>query len=346
MEFTIEEIAALLGGTIEGNPKAKIHKLAKIEEGDEGSISFLSNPKYENHLYSSNASAVIVQKDFSPKREVKSTLIRVEDPYSCFSSLLHEYQRRISTLKTGIESPSYIADSASVGEGIYRGAFSYIGEGSKIGDHVKIYPNAYVGDNVTIGDNTTLYAGCKIYPGTVIGSNCTIHSGAVIGSDGFGFAPQEDGTYNAIPQVGNVIIEDNVSIGANSTIDCATMESTVIRQGVKLDNLIQVAHNVDIGENTVIAAQAGVSGSSKIGKNCVIAGQVGIVGHLQIADKVIVGAQAGVTKSHNNPGTTILGSPAMDHLKFARITAGSRLLPDLGRRLKSLEREIEDLKSR
>jgi UDP-3-O-[3-hydroxymyristoyl] glucosamine N-acyltransferase len=312
MELTTQEIAHLVGGVVKGNDSLKINKVAKIQEASEGAISFLSNPKYENFIYTTDASAVLVNKTFIPKTELKTTLILVDDPYTSLTTLLEQYQRVRNIARVGIANPSFIGPGSEVGQNIYRGAFSYIGANCKIGNNVKIYPQVYIGDDVVIGDNTILHAGVKLYSNTVIGHHCTIHSGAVIGSDGFGFAPQPDGTYKNVPQVGNVVIGNHVDIGANTTIDCGTMGSTVIYDGVKLDNLIQIAHNVEIGKNTAIAAQAGISGSTKIGQNCLIAGQAGIIGHLTIANKTTVGAQAGVGKSILNENTAVLGSPAFD----------------------------------
>jgi UDP-3-O-[3-hydroxymyristoyl] glucosamine N-acyltransferase len=279
-----------------GNPLAQVYKLAKIEEGVEGSLTFLSNQKYQNYIYSTNASIVIVNKTFVPEREINTTLIKVDDAYASFSKLL-EYYNQVKLMKSGIEEPSVISDNVTYGENLYLGSFSYIGKNVVIGANVKIYPNTFVGDNVSIGDNTILFAGVKVYSESVIGANCAIHSGAIIGSDGFGFAPTEDGTFSKIPQIGNVIMEDYVDVGANTTIDRATLGSTIIRKGVKLDNHIQIAHNGEIGENTVIAAQTGVAGSTKIGNNCMIGGQVGIDGHLVIGNNVRVQAQSGIGKN-------------------------------------------------
>jgi UDP-3-O-[3-hydroxymyristoyl] glucosamine N-acyltransferase len=313
--------------------------LAKIQDAKEGQIAFLSNPKYEQFIYTTNASAVIVKRDFQPKKEIGSSLIRVDDPYVSFTVLLEEYHKMISFQKSGVEQPSFIGDNSTAGENLYRGAFSYIGSNVKIGSHVKIYPHVYVGDNTVIGDNSILYANVKLYAGTRLGNNCVIHAGTVIGSDGFGFAPLADGTYKTIPQLGNVIIEDNVTIGANTVIDCATMfgDSTIIRQGVKMDNLIQVAHNVEIGKNTVIAAQSGISGSTKIGENCIIGGQVGIVGHLTIANKTSFGAQAGVIKSVKEEGKKFFGTPSLELTEFLKAYAVFKKLPDLKERLQELE---------
>jgi UDP-3-O-[3-hydroxymyristoyl] glucosamine N-acyltransferase len=340
MEFTVSQIAAMLGGKVSGNENEKINMLAKIQDAKKGQIAFLSNPKYEQYIYTTQASAVIVKKDFQPKKELDTTLVLVEDPYISFTLLLEEYHKLVSFQKTGTEQPSFIGKDSTAGKNLYQGAFSYVGNGVKIGDNVKIYPHVYVGDNVTIGNNTILHANVKLYAGTRIGNNCVIHSGTVIGSDGFGFAPQADGTYKTIPQLGNVIIEDNVAIGANTVIDCATLfgDSTVVRQGVKLDNLIQVAHNVEIGKNTVIAAQTGISGSTKVGENCMIAGQVGIAGHLVIANNTSLGAQAGVPKSIKEEGQRLLGYPVFDIKEYFRSYAVFKQLPDLNHRLRELEK--------
>ncbi|HVD99416.1 MAG TPA: UDP-3-O-(3-hydroxymyristoyl)glucosamine N-acyltransferase [Cytophagaceae bacterium] len=346
MEFTAKEIAFLIGGTVKGSENLRVNKLAKIQEATPGSIAFLSNPKYENFIYETpETSVVIVSNDFEAKEEIKSTLIRVDDPYTSFSTLLEEYHKIVSFVKKGVENPSYIGENSATGENIYRGAFSYIGNNCKIGKNVKIYPQVFIGDNVTIGDNVILYAGVKIYSDTVIGNYCTIHSGAVLGSDGFGFAPQTDGSYKTIPQIGNVVIGNHVDIGANTTIDCATMGSTIIHDGVKLDNLIQIAHNVEIGQNTVIAAQAGVSGSTKIGENCMIGGQSGIIGHLTISKKTNIGAQSGVTKSITKENTAILGSPAFDYTSHLKSASVFKKLPDLQKRIEELEEKILHLQS-
>src|SRR6478736_6774968 len=293
MKFTAEQIAGILEGEIVGNPNVEVSRLSKIEEGTEGSLTFLSNPKYTNFIYTTKASITIVNDVFVPESPINTTLIKVNDAYKAFSKLV-EFYNQVKLNKSGIETPSFISESATYGENLYLGSFSYIGDNVVLGDNVKIYPGSFIGDNVNIGHNVTIFAGAKIYSETVIGNNCTIHSGAVIGADGFGYAPNEDGTYNKIPQIGNVIIEDNVDIGANSTIDRATLGFTIIKSGVKIDNQVQIAHNVEIGENTVIAAQTGIAGSTKIGKDCMIGGQVGIVGHLNIADKVKIAAQSGI----------------------------------------------------
>jgi len=342
MEFSISQIAAMLGGEVKGDGSEKINMLARIQDAKKGQIAFLSNPKYEQFIYTTLASAVIVKKDFQPKKNITCALIRVDDPYLSFTALLEEYHKLVSFQKTGIEQPSFIGENSTTGTNIYRGAFSYIGNNVKIGNHVKIYPLVFIGDNTVIGDNTILHPNVKLYAGTRVGANCVIHAGSVIGSDGFGFAPQEDGTYKTIPQLGNVLIEDNVTIGANTTIDCATMfgDSTTIRKGVKLDNLIQIAHNVEIGKNTVIAAQTGISGSTKVGENCVIAGQVGIAGHLVIANNTSVGAQAGIAKSVKEEGQRLLGYPVIDVKDYFRSYAVFKQLPDLNHRLRQLEKKV------
>jgi UDP-3-O-[3-hydroxymyristoyl] glucosamine N-acyltransferase len=345
MEFTINQVAAMLGGEVKGNGQDKISMLAKIQDGKKGQIAFLSNPKYEQYIYTTQASAVIVKKDFVPKKEINATLILVDDPYISFTALLEEYHKLISFQKAGVEQPCFIGENSTVGNSIYRGAFSYIGNNVKVGNNVKIYPHTFIGDDVTIGDNTVLHANVKLYAGTKVGSHCVLHSGAVIGSDGFGFAPQEDGSYKTIPQLGNVILEDHVVIGANTVIDCATLygDSTVIKQGVKLDNLIQIAHNVEVGKNTVIAAQSGVSGSTRIGENCVVAGQVGIAGHLVIANNTSFGAQSGIGKSVTKEGEKLMGSPVFDVKDFYKSYAVFKMLPDLNYRLKELEQRMEQI---
>lgn len=342
MEFTIHQIAAMLGGEVKGESNGKINMLAKIQDAKKGQIAFLSNPKYENFIYTTQASAVIVSKTFVPRKEITSTLILVDDPYLSFTVLLEEYHKLISFQKNGVEEPSFIGSNSVVGKNIYRGAFSYVGNNVKIGDNVKIYPHAFVGDNVQIGSNTILHSGTKLYADTKVGNNCVIHAGTVVGSDGFGFAPQPDGTYKTIPQLGNVIIEDNVTIGGNTVIDCATLfgDSTVIRKGVKLDNLIQIAHNVEIGKNTVIAAQTGISGSTKVGENSILGGQVGIAGHLVIANNTGIGAQAGIGKSIKTEGQKIIGSPAFDVSDYFKSYAVFKKLPDLNLRLRELEKKV------
>jgi UDP-3-O-[3-hydroxymyristoyl] glucosamine N-acyltransferase len=348
MEFTVNNLAAMLGGEVRGDGSVKINMLAKIQDAKKGQISFLSNPKYEQYIYTTQASAVIVNKDFVAKKNISTILILVDDPYSSFTALLEEYHKRISFQKTGIEQPSFIADDSIIGKDCYRGAFSYIGGNVKIGDNVKIFPHVYIGDNVSIGNNTILHSGVKIYAETKIGNHCVIHSGTVIGSDGFGFAPQGDGSYKTIPQLGSVIIEDHVAIGGNTVIDCATLfgDATIIRQGVKLDNLIQIAHNVEVGKNTVIAAQTGISGSTKVGENCIIAGQVGLAGHLVIANRTGLGAQSGVSKSIKEEGLKMMGSPAFEFGDYFKSYAIFKRLPDLQQRLRDLEVKIQKLQGR
>ncbi|MCK8493190.1 MULTISPECIES: UDP-3-O-(3-hydroxymyristoyl)glucosamine N-acyltransferase [Spirosoma] len=341
MEFTVKQIATLLGGEVAGNETLAIRKLAKIEEGRPGDISFLSNLKYEPHLYTTQATAVIVDRSFQPRKPVEAALIFVENSYTAFTRLLEEYHKLRSYARAGVEQPAFLGDGTQLGEQTYRGAFSYIGRNCRIGNNVKIYPHAYIGDNVRIGDNTIIHTGVRILDNCIVGQSCVIHPNAVIGSEGFGFAPQSDGTYKTIPQLGNVILEDFVNVGSNTTIDCATMGSTVIRQGAKLDNLIQIGHNVEIGKNTVIAAQTGISGSTKIGDNCTIAGQVGFAGHLNIANGTKVGAQSGVGKNVTEEGTAINSSPAFGLKESMRSLAVFRRLPDLDRRLNELEKKTE-----
>lgn len=342
MEFSIAQIAAMLSGEVKGDSAEKINMLAKIQDAKKGQIAFLSNPKYEHFIYTTQASAVIVKKDFQAKKEISAALILVDDPYSSFTALLEEYHKVITFQKVGVEQPSYIGQNTIEGENIYRGAFSYIGNNVRIGSNVKIYPHVFIGDNAVIGNDTILYPNVKIYAGTSIGNQCVIHAGVVIGSDGFGFAPQDDGSYKTIPQLGHVLIEDQVTIGANTVIDCATMfgDFTIIRKGVKLDNLIQIAHNVEIGKNTVIAAQTGVSGSTKVGENVMIAGQVGVVGHIEIANRTQIGAQSGILKSVKEEGLQINGTPAFELKPYFRSYAIFKRLPDLEDRLRELEKRI------
>lgn len=335
MKFTAAQIAGILEGEVVGNPNAEVYKLAKIEEGTEGSLTFLANPKYVNFIYSTAATITIVNDDFIPENELTTTLIKVQDAYSSFSKLL-EYYNQVKLMKSGIEQPSVISENVTYGEHLYLGSFSYIGKNVIIGNNVKIYPNCFIGDNVVIGDNCIFFAGVKIYSETEIGNDCNFHSGCIVGSDGFGFAPNEDGTFSKIPQIGNVVIEDNVEIGANTTIDRATLGTTHIRKGVKLDNHIQVAHNVEIGENTVIAAQTGIAGSTKIGNNCLIGGQVGIAGHLTIGNNVRVQAQSGIGKNITD-GEIIQGSPAFNYGDYSKSYVHFKNLP-------KIVNEIEDLK--
>jgi UDP-3-O-[3-hydroxymyristoyl] glucosamine N-acyltransferase len=339
MKFTAAQIAALINARVEGNPEVTISDIAKIEEGREGALSFVANPKYEHYLYDTLASIVIVNESLQLEKPVTATLLRVADAYAAFALLLDKYNEFISagTAKKGIEQPSFISESAVVGADVYIGAFAYIGNGARIGARVKVFPGAYIGDRVVIGNDTVVNAGVKIYHNCVLGQRVIIHAGTIVGADGFGFAPQADGTYKKVPQLGNVVIEDDVEIGANTTIDRATMGATLIKKGVKLDNLIQIAHNVEIGENTVIAAQTGISGSTKIGKQCMIGGQVGIVGHIQIADNTRINAQSGLSKSITQPGTAVTGSPAFDYKSSLKSQAIFRNLPDWIQRIQQLE---------
>lgn len=328
MKFTVDQIADLIEGTVNGNGSTLISNFDKIEEGKSGSISFLSNPKYESYLYQTDASAVIISKDLTLKKPVKTALIRVSDPYLAFTILLQKYQELVENKETGIQIPSYIADNANISENVFVGRFTLVDSGSRIGQNSQIYDRVSIGKNVTIGCDCTIYPGVVIYKDCIIGNNVVIHANSVIGSDGFGHAPQGDGTFKSIPQLGNVVIEDDVSIGSNTTIDRATMGSTIIRKGVKIDNLVQIAHNVEIGSNTAIAAQTGISGSTKVGENCLIAGQVGVAGHITIAPKTIVTGQSGVTKSVKKPGQTLGGTPASNNVDFLKRNALIRQLPE------------------
>ncbi|MFC2127641.1 UDP-3-O-(3-hydroxymyristoyl)glucosamine N-acyltransferase [Bacteroidota bacterium] len=342
MKFTATQIAEILEGEVVGNPNEEVSMLSKIEEGEPGSLTFLSNEKYTPYIYTTNASIAIVNKSFIPDKEISATLIKVPDAYKAFSTLLSFYNE-IKNNKSGLENPHFRSDSAKLGANVYLGAFSYVGSNVKIGDDVKVFPNCFIGDNVVIGEGTTLFAGVKVYSESIIGKNCKIHSGAVIGADGFGFAPDENGEYTAIPQIGNVIIGDNVDIGANTAIDRATLGSTKIGKGVKLDNLVQIAHNVEIGANTVIAALSGVAGSTKVGKNCMIGGQVAISGHLKISDGVKVQGNTGVTKNIKE-NSVIKGTPAIEATQFNRAYVHFKNLPSHIQKLKQLEEEIKALK--
>lgn len=339
MEFTASQIAGILEGEVEGNPEIAVHKLAKIEEGEKGSLTFLANPKYTQYIYSTEASITIVNRDFIPEQTLTTTLIKVQDAYKSFSKLL-AYYNQVKFNKTGIEAPVFISESASYGDDFYMGAFSYLGNNVAIGNNVKIFPNVYIGDNVSIADNVIVFAGAKIYSETIIGKGCVIHSGAILGADGFGFAPDADGEYSKIPQTGNVILEENVDIGAGTTIDRATLGSTILRKGVKLDNQIQIAHNVEIGMNTVIAAQTGIAGSTKIGKNCMIGGQVGIVGHLVIGDRVKIQAQSGISRNVKND-EVLQGSPALNYGDFNKSYVHFKNLPNIVNRISDLEKNTK-----
>jgi len=343
MIFTAAQIAMLISGKTEGDAAVQVNSFGKIEEAVQGQLAFLANPKYEDHLYSTRASVIIVNETQELKQPVAATLIRVPDAYSAFATLLSKYQEIVSQQLTGIQDPCYIASSAKLGEHVFVAALAYLGENVRIGNHVKIFPHVFLGDNVTVGDNTVLHAGVKIYHDCVLGKNIIVHAGTVIGSDGFGFAPQADGSFKKVPQIGNVVIEDNVEIGANATIDRATIGSTLIKKGAKLDNLIQIAHNVEIGYSSVIAAQAGVSGSSKIGNGVMIGGQAGIVGHISIADGSKINAQSGVSKSIKTPDTAVTGSPAFDYTAALRSQVVARNLPEIEKRLKELEQLVKQL---
>lgn len=339
MKFTAKQISEILEGEVDGNPNEEVFKLSKIEEGEKGSLTFLSNPKYTSFLYTTNASVAIVNKSFIPEKEISATLIKVDDSYQAFSTLL-EYYNQVKLNKSGVEEPNYISDSSTIGKNVYIGAFSYIGNNVFIGDNVKVYPNVYIGDNVSIDNNTILFSGTKIYSESVIGKDCILHSGVIIGCDGFGFVPDENGVYKSVPQTGNVIIEDNVDIGSATTIDRATLGSTIIRKGVKLDNQIQIAHNVEVGENTVIAAQTGVAGSTKIGNNCLIGGQVGIVGHLTIGNNVRIQAQSGIIRNLKD-NETVQGSPALAYSDYNKSYVHFKNLSKLVDKVNELEKLLQ-----
>ena len=342
MTFPASQIALIVNGKIEGDPNASVNSFGKIEEAKEGQLSFLANPKYEDYLYTTSASVIIIADSYELKQPVTTTLIRVPDAYTAFATLLSKYQEIVQQQLTGIQEPSYIAKTASYGEHVFVGAFAYLGENVQVGNNTKIHPQAYIGDNVTIGEHCIIHPGVRIYHDCKIGNNVTIHAGAIIGSDGFGFAPQADGSFKKVPQIGNVVIEDNVEVGSNTTIDRATIGSTLIRSGAKLDNLIQIAHNVEIGNSSVIAAQAGISGSTKIGKGVMIGGQAGIVGHIQLGDGAKVNAQSGVSKSID-AGKAVTGSPAYDYTSALRSQAVTRKLPELEKRVKDLESLLKQL---
>lgn len=343
MQFTAAQISTLINGQIEGNADVTVSSFGKIEEAQDGQLTFLANPKYEDFLYTTQASIAIINTAYELKQAVKPTVIRVDDAYSAFALLLSKYQEMAAQQMQGIQQPSFIAPSAKVSEGVYVGAFTYIGEAVKIGHGSKVYPNVYIGNNVQIGENCIIHPGVKIYHDCVLHNHVVIHAGTVVGGDGFGFAPQADGSFKKVPQIGNVIVEDHVEIGANTTIDRATMGSTVIKAGAKLDNLIQIAHNVEVGHNSVIAAQAGVSGSTKIGNHVMIGGQAGLVGHIQIADGSKINAQSGVSKSLKEPYTAVTGSPAGDYTSSLRSQAVFRNLPALEKRIQELESLVSQL---
>jgi UDP-3-O-[3-hydroxymyristoyl] glucosamine N-acyltransferase len=342
MTFTASQIAALINGKTEGDANTAVNSFGKIEEAQTGQLAFLANPKYEEYLYSTKASVIIINDNLELKQPVSATLIRVPDAYTAFATLLSKYQQMMQQQLKGLQQPVYIATTASYGENVFIGAFAYLGDNVKVGNNTKIYPNVFLGNNVKVGDNTVIHPGVKIYHDCVIGNNVIIHAGTVIGSDGFGFAPQADGSFQKVPQIGNVVIENNVEIGANTTIDRATIGSTIIKAGAKLDNLIQIAHNVEVGNSTVIAAQTGISGSTKIGKGVMIGGQAGIAGHLNVADGSKINAQAGLGKSLK-PGSSVTGSPAYDYNKAIRSQAMARNLPEMEKRIQELEALVKQL---
>ena len=339
MKFTAGQLAGILEGEVDGNPEIAVHKLTKIEEGEKGSLTFLANPKYTSHIYTTKASVTIVNRDFVPEQVLATTLIKVDDAYKSFSKLL-EYYNQVKSDKQGIEDPVYMSDTATYGTGLYLGAFSYLGNNVKVGDNVKIYPNVFIGDNVIIGNNVIIFAGVKIYSETIIGNHCVINSGVIIGADGFGFAPNEDGGFSKVPQTGNVILEDNVDIGAGTTIDRATLGSTILRKGVKLDNQIQIAHNVEIGEDTVIAAQTGIAGSTKIGKHCMIGGQVGIVGHISIGNRVRIQAQSGIGRNVKDD-EVLQGSPAFSYTDYNKAYVHFKNLAKIVGRIDEIDKKID-----
>jgi UDP-3-O-[3-hydroxymyristoyl] glucosamine N-acyltransferase len=345
MEFSAGQIAEIIHGTVDGTADVKVNCLSKIEEGAKGSLCFLANPKYTHFIYDTSASVVIVNHDFVAEHPVKSTLIRVDDAYIAFATII-EYYNKLSVVRDGISDLAFISPKAKLEKNVYVGEFSYIGENVTIGENSKIYPQCYIGENCSIGKDTTLYPGAKIYPSSIIGNACTIHSGVVIGADGFGFAPQNGDDYKKINHIGNVIIEDNVEVGANTSIDRGTIGSTIVHKGTKLDNLIQIGHNVEIGENTVIVSQTGIAGSSKIGNNCMIAGQVGIAGHLTIADNIKIAAKSGVASSFTKEGITIMGSPALEIRHYKRSFVHFKNFVEIVQRLDELEKIIKDLKKK
>ena len=343
MQFTAAQIAMIVNGRVEGNADMAVSSFGKIEEAQKGQLAFLANPKYEEFLYSTAASIIIINETQELKQPVEATLVKVPDAYSAFATLLDKYQQLQRQQLNGIQQPVYISATAKVGDNVYIGAFAYLGDNVVVADGAKIYPNAYLGNNVVVGENTIIHPGVKIYHDCVIGKNVSIHAGTVIGSDGFGFAPQADGTLKKVPQIGNVIIEDGVEIGANATIDRATIGSTLIKSGAKLDNLLQIAHNVEVGNNSVIAALSGISGSTKVGNNVMIGGQVGIVGHIKIADGSKINAQSGVSKSIKKPNSAVTGSPAFDYTAALRSQAASRNLPALEKRVSDLEKKLKEI---
>lgn len=343
MRISVEQLASLVNGTVEGDAKAYIENYSKIEEATDGCLTFLANPKYTHYIYSTKATAVLVRKDFKPEHELSTTLIRVDDPYETLAVLLNMVSSQ-EPAKKGIEQPCHIAEGVEIADDVYVGAFAYVGSNVKVGKNVKIYPQVYVGDNVTLGDDVILYPGVKVYHGCKIGNRCILHAGTVVGADGFGFAPKEDGTYEKIAQIGIVILEDDVEIGANTTIDRATMGATIIKKGAKLDNLIQVAHNVEIGDNTVMAAQVGVAGSTKIGKNNMVGGQVGFAGHITVGDNNGFGAQSGIPNSVGS-NLRVIGSPAINALDFARNQVYLKRIPQMAQDINQLKKLVDEIKN-
>lgn len=345
MEFTAQQIADFLGGEVQGNPSVKVNNFSKIEEGKKGTLSFLSNPKYSQYIYDSQSSIILVNKDFKPEKEVQATLIRVVDAYQSFAVLLSMVDNA-KTAKTGISPLAYISSTAKIGENVYIAPFVYIGDGVKIGSNASLHSHVSIEENTEIGDNIRLYSGVKIYKDCKIGNNCIFHSGVIIGSDGFGFAPTADGSYKKIPQLGNVVIEDEVEIGANTTVDRATMGSTILRKGVKLDNLVQIAHNVEVGMNTVMAAQSGIAGSTKVGKQCVVGGQVAISGHINVADGTMIGGQSGIASTIKEENQIYQGSPAIPAGNYRRSSIAFKYLPEMQQNISLLKKQIQELENR
>lgn len=347
MQFTATQIAAIIGADIEGKASEAITGFAKIEEGKAGMLSFIANPKYEHYLYTTASSVIIVNQSLVLTQPVKATLLRVPDAYAAFATLMEMYNKIVnSTVKKGVEQPAFVDETATLGSDVYIGAFAYIGKNVRLGNNVQIYPGCYIGDNAVVGHNSVIYSGAKVYHQSKIGERVIVHSGVVIGSDGFGFAPQADGSYKKVPQLGHVIIEDDVEIGSNTTIDRATLGATVIRKGVKIDNLVQIAHNVEIGEGTVIAAQAGIAGSTKVGNYCMIGGQAGIVGHIQIADGTKINAQSGLAKTISMPNTAVTGSPAFDYRSALKSQTVYKQLPDLLKKIQELTVQVNALSNK
>lgn len=343
MEFLAQQIADFLGGTVEGDPKASVNTFAKIEEGHKGAISFLANPKYAHYIYSTESSVVLVNRDFQPEQPVSATLVRVDNPYEAIARLLSLYESMTQRRK-GIHPLAFVSETAELGEEVYVGAFAYVGDGVKVGSNTQIYPHVVIEERATVGEECILYPNVSVYHDCKVGNRCIFHSGVVIGADGFGFAPSPEG-YNKIPQIGIVTIEDDVELGANTCVDRSTMGSTYIRKGVKLDNLVQIAHNCDIHSHTVMSAQTGVAGSTKVGEWCMFGGQVGINGHIEVADRTQLGAQSGLLAS-KKPGEALMGSPAFDVRQYMKSSAVFKRLPDMYAELKALRKELEELKSK